>query len=181
MFTFVPGDLEATRRFLAAQQPKGEKPSIFFLLKSQDLLAPEDRRFYTCAIHYMVAAVALNKDRTYEFTFSMYSLPSNDELRGIDEVVRGIEISPAYKAEVTPSIKPRSDNSVAISTFYAPKKPVSIDNAAAFPFHMDSFCDYAARALEAAVESRVEWRVPGTQFYFLAGLLPPFVPNDGKK
>jgi len=181
MFTFVPGDLEATRRFLAAQQPKGEHPSVFCLLKSQDLLSPEDRRFFTCAIQYMVAAVALNKDRTYEFTFNMYSLPNNDELRGIDEVVRGIELSPAYKAEVKPSMKPRSDNSMAISTFYAPKRLVSIDNAAAFPFHMDSFCDYAARALEAAVESRVEWRVPGAQFYFLAGQLPLFEPSGGKK
>ena len=181
MFNFIPGDLEATRRYLAAQQPKGKEPLIFFLLKEQDLLTPEDRRFFTCAIQYVVAVVGIDNDRTYDFSFNMYSLPDNDELRGIDEVVRGVETSSAYEANVMPSIKPRSDNSLAISTYYGPKKPVSIDNAVAFQFHMESFCDYAARTLEAAVESRVEWRVPSKQFYFLAGQLPPFVSDGHKK
>jgi len=176
MFTFVPGDLEASRRFLAAQQSKGKEPP-FYLLKNQDLLDPEDRRFFTCAIHYLMALVGLGEDRTYDFSFNMYSLPNNDELRGIDEVVSGIEIPKGYEAEVMPSKKPRSDGSLAITTTYCPAKPVSIDNALAFQFHMESFCDYAARALEAAVESRVEWRVPDKQFYFLAGQLPRFDPD----
>jgi len=96
-------------------------------------------------------------------------------------VVRGIEIAKGYEAEVLPSKKPRTDGSLAITTTYSPVKLVSIDNALAFQFHMESFCNYAASALEAAVESRVEWRVPDTQFYFLAGQLPRFDPDSKKK
>ncbi len=178
MFNFVPGDLEATRKFLAAQPSKNNS---FILLNGEYLLTPEDRKFFTCGIHYVSAMACLSKDRNYGFSFGMFSLPENEEFRGLEEVVRGVDVPAGYELVRVDTSKDRPDKSTAIVAHYGPKKPVSIDNVLAFEFHMQSFCNYAAQVLEAAINSRVEWRVPRKDFYFLVGKLSIWNPDSKEK
>jgi hypothetical protein len=177
MFTFVPGDIEATRRYLAALGKKDA--GGYLLMKWQEILNAEDRRIFTCDLHEVAALVAIDEKRHYEFSIHIFGLPGTaDGLKGLDEVVRAVEVPPAYHTEVNLPRKPRSDGSFAVTAAFHPKKSISIDDALAFEFHTQAFCDYSGRALTELIESRVEWRVPEKQFYFLSGQLPVFDPNS---
>ena len=178
--SFSLSDIEASRRFLAARPLKATES--YFLLKEEELLAPEDRQFFTCAIHAVSALIAVNEGREYLFSLNILGLPGDtDGIAGLEKVLKGVEVAKGYEVNLH-SGKPTSERgSYVVTALYGPQAKIIIDNALAFQLHAESFCEYSGRALDEAIGSNYEWRVPAKNFIFQSGQLQPFDPKKDKK
>ncbi len=168
--TISPSDIEATRRFLAAQQLKDTM--LFYLLKETPLLEPEDRRFFTCGIHEVSAVIALDDNKNYGFSLNMLGAPGEiDEIRDLEKVILAESVSNNYEASAHTALPKKASDRMVVTAVYGPKAKVYVHNELAFQFHLESFCDYSARVLTSAIESRVDWRVPARNYILQCGQL----------
>jgi len=168
--TFSPSDIEATRRFLAAQQVK--ETMLFYLLKETPLLEPEDRRFFTCGIHEVSAVVALDRQKDYGFSLNLIGAPGEPtDIRGLENLILAEGVSPGYEASAHIALPKKASDRLVVTAVYGPKAKVYVHNELAFQFHLESFCDYSARVLTSAIESNFEWSVPARNYILQCGQL----------